>query len=572
MNSFIKAIIVFNDYGEKRYVKLNEGLNVITGDSKSGKSALLEIIDYCLGSSKSTIPKGEVTKFSSFYSLIFRFPSYSLFIGRKRFEDTGRKQMYLYRTSEDLNPEFLTIELFSEENVLSLDQAKIELSREFGVTITDTTEETDALRKEARPSVRSMTSYMFQHQNLVASKFTLFYRFEDSIKREQVIGQFPIFAGWVDQHYYNLKLELDELLKKKKRTERLQQSYTQATDKIKARLLNTFKRYYMLVGGKLDDNISLQKLLQLRRELPDFTRESYLSEEMEHRYNELKMQREERKQLRYDVETSISNLQLSHGYGESYSSNLSSLQATLNHSINLQEHYSCPLCGHNVDEINDKIVSLRESKQWLKKEIKSVKGHGVEFHAQIQKLMIRKNNINEEIRELNSEIFKIESVTARLKDKKRLDNEVIYARAAIDIECNTIEEQIKSLRNSNDTDSDIDNLNAKINGYNLKVTYAQATTFFNTNMSRIIEKLDFEKEFRPANINFLLETFDLYHLEQGTKSRVYLSEMGSGANWLACHVSLFLCFLHFFAIQKNHPYLQSCFWTSQVKFTSLRKI
>lgn len=64
MRSFLKAIILFNNSGAKREVDLNEGVNIITGRSKTGKSALVEIIDYCLCSRRSTIPKGKITEFT----------------------------------------------------------------------------------------------------------------------------------------------------------------------------------------------------------------------------------------------------------------------------------------------------------------------------------------------------------------------------------------------------------------------------------------------------------------------------------------------------------------------------
>ncbi|MGG4441364.1 DUF3732 domain-containing protein [Brevibacillus fortis] len=552
MNVYIKSILTFNNEGEKRHVDLTDGLNVITGESKSGKSALLEIIDYCLGSSKSTIPKGEVTKFGHLFALILKFPKYHLVVARNRLDDDGKKQMYLYRTSQDIVPKELSMDLFTEENKLNLEQAKIELGREFGITVTSSTENIDAIKNEPRPSVRNMTSYMFQHQNLVASKFALFYRFEDSQKRDQTIKQFPVFAGWVDQQYYNYRLELDELIKQQKRNEKLQQSYSKSTEKIKRDLLNTFKRYYMLVGKTLDDNLSLTKLLSLRKSLPDFTRESYLSEEMEHRHGELKKQREELKQQRYDIEMSIRNLELSHGYGKNYSSNLKSLKAILNHSLHHNDSYDCPVCGQGVKVLTKKIVSLKHSKKWLVEELASVKVQGNEFHLQIHNLSMEKDKLNDEIRRLGNEISKIEEITDRWKKTKKLDNEVVYARAEIDIECKKIEEQQANLRkNDNESDVRIIELNRLIDGYNLNSYYSQAETFFKTNISRVIEKVDFEEEFRPADMNFLLDTFDLYHHDKESKSRVYLSEMGSGANWLACHVSLFLSFLHFFALQEK---------------------
>lgn len=552
MNVYIKSILAFNEEGEKRHVDLTEGLNVITGESKSGKSALLEIIDYCLGSSKSTIPKGEVTKFGYLFALILKFPKYNLVVARKRFDEEGKKQMYLYHSSHDIVPIELSMEIFTEDYLVSLEQAKIELGKEFGIAVTNSTENIDAFKSEPRPSVRNMTSYMFQHQNLVASKFALFYRFEDSQKREQTIKQFPVFAGWVDQQYYNYRLELDELLKQQKRNEKMQISYSKSTEKIRRDLLDTFKRYYMLVGKTLDDNLSLPKLLGLRKSLPDFTRDSYLSEEMERRYEELKKHREELKQQRYDIEMSISNLELSHGYGQTYSSNLKSLKAILNHSIHHNDSYDCPVCGQGVESLSQKIVSVGESRKWLVEELASVKGQGNEFHLQIHNLNMEKNKLNDEIRRLGFEISKIEAITDRWKKTKKLDNEVVYAKAEIDIECKRIEEQLINLRkNDNESDKRINELNRLIDGYNLHAYNSQAETFFKNNISRIIEKLDFEEEFRPADMNFLLDTFDLYHFDKNSKTRVYLSEMGSGANWLACHVSLFLSFLHFFAVQES---------------------
>lgn len=43
MKSYIKAIIIFNKNGEKRVVPLEQGVNIITGESKTGKSALVVV-------------------------------------------------------------------------------------------------------------------------------------------------------------------------------------------------------------------------------------------------------------------------------------------------------------------------------------------------------------------------------------------------------------------------------------------------------------------------------------------------------------------------------------------------
>lgn len=50
MSMIIGAIILYSHSGAQRELTFKtSGLNIITGDSKTGKSAIIDIIDYCLG-------------------------------------------------------------------------------------------------------------------------------------------------------------------------------------------------------------------------------------------------------------------------------------------------------------------------------------------------------------------------------------------------------------------------------------------------------------------------------------------------------------------------------------------
>ena len=69
MKTFVRRIGLISKTGEVRKVDLGPGLNIITGDSKTGKSALIEIVDYCLFASRSTIPVGVINDFADFYSI-----------------------------------------------------------------------------------------------------------------------------------------------------------------------------------------------------------------------------------------------------------------------------------------------------------------------------------------------------------------------------------------------------------------------------------------------------------------------------------------------------------------------
>lgn len=69
MRSFIRHIGVVDRDDTVHAVDFTPGVNVITGKSSTGKSALIEIFDYCFGSSEFTVPVGIITKYAEIISL-----------------------------------------------------------------------------------------------------------------------------------------------------------------------------------------------------------------------------------------------------------------------------------------------------------------------------------------------------------------------------------------------------------------------------------------------------------------------------------------------------------------------
>ncbi|QHC28523.1 hypothetical protein [Streptomyces sp. HF10] len=66
----IRAISIYNRDGEIRTVPFQTGsLNIITGDSRRGKSAILTIVDYCLGSDDFVIRGAALRNFVHVFAL-----------------------------------------------------------------------------------------------------------------------------------------------------------------------------------------------------------------------------------------------------------------------------------------------------------------------------------------------------------------------------------------------------------------------------------------------------------------------------------------------------------------------
>lgn len=82
MNCYVSYVGVVDNDKELHYVSLTPGLNIITGRSSTGKSAILEIFDYCLGSSEDTIPDGKLTERGNIFFTVLQFPLLTLVTGR----------------------------------------------------------------------------------------------------------------------------------------------------------------------------------------------------------------------------------------------------------------------------------------------------------------------------------------------------------------------------------------------------------------------------------------------------------------------------------------------------------
>jgi hypothetical protein len=79
----IETVALYSRTGDRRELRLTPGaMNVITGGSQTGKTALLGIIDYVTGGSPS-LPAGPVRDAVGWYGLALRRDDSRLFVGRR---------------------------------------------------------------------------------------------------------------------------------------------------------------------------------------------------------------------------------------------------------------------------------------------------------------------------------------------------------------------------------------------------------------------------------------------------------------------------------------------------------
>jgi len=93
----------------------------------------------------------------------------------------------------------------------------------------------------------------------------------------------------------------------------------------------------------------------------------------------------------------------------------------------------------------------------------------------------------------------------------------------------------------------INEIKGNIDRYNAAEELEKASQKVNEYMAEIGLSFEFEQSYKPINLKFSFSTFDLYH-ETSEGEKIYLRSMGSGANWLYCHITLFLALHKYFAL------------------------
>lgn len=552
MNCYMKAIVLLGKDATKRVVQLQQGVNIITGDSKTGKSALVEIIDYCLCATHCSVPKGIITEYTSIYSLLLCIDNTVYCIGRQSQSDGGK--MYFSEVGNDFTYEQISHDYFLSMTPSPVKEVQQKIEAALGMTITNLKGLDEQGRK---PSLRNMVSYMFQHQNLIASKFALFYRFTDFAKRKDAIEQFPVFAGLVDQQYYSDLIRL-ESLKSSLRTKKLALTrMNKRVDYVQQHLLPLIEDYYALLGLELPEAKTTTQIVSLAKKLPEFDDASLFQDDsIVQRYHSLNRSLEEKRDQRRQILDTIENLKANGHYGDKYDQALQQMQAQVQFAPAQDGNYICPLCGKEASSLSQIDEHLKSAMQWLEQELTLTTKYSQSFAEEIRKLQEQKDTLQGEISSLLGQIRQIEKKYIQSHELVTLREKVNYAKSQIRLYLDTID-----LKDDNDLEDEIariqfeiDQISDRIGGYDVETRLHKAESFLNASMNRIAAKLDFEEEYRPIDLNFDLvkQTFDLYHHQNG-RDKIYLFEMGSGANWLSCHLALFLSFLHYFASQENSP-------------------
>lgn len=175
-----------------RVVRFQPGaLNILTGESETGKSEILDIVDYCLGRSTPNLPDEPIDRTVGWYALLVAFADSRMLLARPRPTGASTTQAMI-RTGSDALDLPRADELAPNSNVAAL---RSQISARLGIEDFRFQPPPSAARGAFDVSIAQAALLCFQNQNEIADKKALFHRQTEDGIAQALKDTLPYFLG-----------------------------------------------------------------------------------------------------------------------------------------------------------------------------------------------------------------------------------------------------------------------------------------------------------------------------------------------------------------------------------------
>lgn len=236
-------------------------LNVITGASRSGKSAIIPIIDYCLGASDCFIPIDTIRDCASWYGVVVQTATSQLLIARQ--SPVGNKSANGFFVEQGEKVSVPPILAEPNEYQAGL---KVRLNTLAG---------TPAIRLDdgdqsygGALSFRDLMALIFQSQDIVANQNILFYKTHAHEHRERLRNWFPFILGAETIETLRARNRLKAIEMELRRLRRELKAATDVSISWQENLLGYLRvaDEYGLLNEQPVDEAPIQDMIQLARQ------------------------------------------------------------------------------------------------------------------------------------------------------------------------------------------------------------------------------------------------------------------------------------------------------------------
>ena len=558
----IRGIVLWPRNGkfEPRTLKLELGkVNVISGASRTGKSAVIPIIDYCLGSSTCSIPVNTIRKYCEWFGVVVATAQGEKLLARKEpGAQRSTDEMFLLEAEKISKiPNRLT----KNSNATAVKRLLDDLAN---LSNLDFSGGEEASGFDGRPAFRDLAAFTFQPQNVVANPDVLFFKTNTYEHREKLRKIFPYVLGAVTPTLMAKQFELNRTRQILRRKEKELKDAQEVSARWLADLRSKFSEAQELgLIPKLEEDISREQMIELLEEVitrTDLTlavSTTTISEAL----RELNSLEGEEREVSRELTTLRHRLEEMNRMRvgvEQYEAALSVQRGRLQLSSWLVSHASdesdCPMCGSHTDSAKRKLQVLAQRLEEVETAAGADKDREVPaaFDRELQRVTTDVGNATERLRAVQ---IRKRALTGRSKEAseqqfsaKRTERFIGNLESSLGLhrKLGSDSELVEEVRTLKET---VLALEGELRGQDVEARKRRALRTVNTNAGKLLPHLDIENPNDPIS----LETNDLTIKVLGSERDDYLSEIGSGSNWLSYHLAVLLSLHQFYLSQKNSP-------------------
>ena len=532
----------------------SSGVNIITGASRTGKSAIIPIVDYCLGSSECTIPVGIIRDTCEWFGVLFNLNNEQMLLCRREpgvQKSTG--DMFLARGEKIAIPNGI------EKNITDTQVRNI-LNELSSMPFTEI-DPTSADNFTSRPSYRDLMAFIFQPQNVIANNRSLFYNIEKFEHKKKLINIFPFVLGAINAETLSAMQERDKLTKERDKLMRELNNIKVVAENWKQEMLTWLSLSHELgltsfvADNQTDFSLQVDELKRIVEKNED---DSVLkSVNVTDISDELLMLRNEEQHLSRELSAAkkrYESMLILEDSKKRYNDSLQIQQSRLDISGWLrtsQENAVCPFCGEAHSEPNAVLDELCNAMEKIEKQAGIVQGISVSFDREF---LLVKGEIGVLVEKLAAIRQRIHMESSRPQESASLK----YTLTGVSRFLGRMEFAIQTyerIGSDGDLEERISSLNERIDVLNKLLSDGvrgakekAALLYIQQEANAIVKRLDVENPDDPIEF----DKKDLTIKVKAADGRDnYLWEIGSASNWLAYHISISLAFQKFFQERKG---------------------
>ena len=540
MSFQILDIVLYSFDGKTRQISLELGqLNIITGGSRTGKSAITEIIDYCFGSDECRIPEGIIRQTVEWVAVRLQLQEGQAFVAR-RLPKPGRRSAtaYYYDVRREIQIPAHT-SLIPTTNAPTLESL---FSQHTGITENIHQPPEGQSRRPLAANFRHALLFCLQQQDEVISKKHLFHGQSDSFVRQAIKDAFPYFLGAVPSDHVKKLAELRQLVRDLRSLERKLAEYEgirgRGISKAQA-LLSEAQDIGLFRNNNLPDTwesaVESLRIVQRQPTEPEeeLAREDDAFERLQRERSEMS---EELRRAKDQLATAKALVVDKQSYSQEATEHVHRLRSVELFASNNTGSHICPLCESAIpDRVLPTLVDLQQSLQTFDSQVRTVEEASPQMDRVIRTLQERMDEVQQRLRQNREEMDAVQASNRRLQTirDRAARRALVMGRIALYLE------SLPHLNDTSELNREIQSLKEQIEIRTREVSdetvqdrVDSILSILSRNMSTWAEGLKLEHSEYPLRLDPRGPTV----VADTANGPIQMDSMGSGENWVGYHL------------------------------------